>query len=490
MKKLLLSVFMLSFVFTGTLFSKEPVTVKKYVTTDAYAGWRLGVHAWSFNRFSFYESIDKVAAMGFDYIEAFPGQRLGKPGTDDKIKMDHNMSASLREEVKRKLGDSGVKLFNYGVVELPNNEAECRKIFEFAKDMGIRIIVSEPSENSLDMIYGLCEEYKIKVAIHNHPKPSHYWHPDTVSKACKGRTKWIGACADVGNWLRAGLNPIECLQKLQFKLMTVHIKDLKEAKPNTHDVVWGTGKVGIKDVLTELHRQRFKGTLSAEYEYNWDDSVGDIYKSAQYFNKVASELKAGGWRNLFNEDLSNAEFKKKSWTNEMGLLTRKGGGDLWTKDKYSDFVLDLEFKLAKGTNSGVFLRAGNREWIPWIKVQVEDSYGKEISKHICGAIFDCLEPTANVVEKPGEWNHMTIVAYKHKIVVGLNGEALIDMFLNKWDTANKNPDGTKNKFDIAYKDLPREGYIGFQDYGQDILYRNVKIKEFRKSTRTGVKCSL
>jgi sugar phosphate isomerase/epimerase len=475
MKKTFLVVAALSMMFTGTLFSQEAIKPNTHPSTEAYLGWRLGVQAWSFNRFSFYEAVDKTAALGLGYIEAYSNQGLDKKGS--KVTMGHNMSASAMEKVKKKLADAGVKVVNYGVVNLPNNEAECRKVFDFAKDMGIETIVSEPKENALDMIYSLCQEYKIKVALHNHPKPSHYWNPDTVLAACKGRQDWIGACADTGHWLRSGLNPVECLKKLEGKIVSLHIKDIDIPEKKGHCVVWGTGKVGIKEVLAELDRQRFKGVFSIEYEYNWNNSMGDIYQSIQYFNKIAGELKTGGWRNLFADDLSNAVAKKNSWDYKMGVLTRKGGGDIWTKDKYGDFVLDFEFRLEKGTNSGVFLRAGEREWIPWAEVQVEDSYGKEISKHICGAIFDCLEPTVNAAKKPGQWNRMTIAAIKNKIIVSLNGQRVVRMDLNNWPTAKKNPDGTKNKFKIAYKDLPREGFIGLQDHGQKVWYRNVKIKE-------------
>lgn len=76
---------------------------------------------------------------------------------------------------------------------------------------------------------------------------------------------------------------------------------------------------------------------------------------------------------------------------------------------------------------------------------------------------------------------MTIVAIQNKIYVSLNGERVVNMDLDKWDTPNKNPDGTKNKFKIAYKDLPREGYIALQDHGQEVSYRNVKIRKIDKS---------
>jgi hypothetical protein len=79
--------------------------------------------------------------------------------------------------------------------------------------MGIETIVSEPAFDAFDTVEKLCEEYKINVALHNHPSPSPYWNCETVLKVCKGRSKRIGACADTGHWMRSKLNPLECIKK-------------------------------------------------------------------------------------------------------------------------------------------------------------------------------------------------------------------------------------------------------------------------------------
>ena len=88
-----------------------------------------------------------------------------------------------------------------------------------------------PSEADFDAIDKLCAEFDINLAIHNHPQPSHYWNPDTVLKVCKDRSKRIGACADTGHWLRSGLNPLECLKKLEGRIISLHFKDLEREGP-------------------------------------------------------------------------------------------------------------------------------------------------------------------------------------------------------------------------------------------------------------------
>jgi sugar phosphate isomerase/epimerase len=195
---------------------------------------------------------------------------------------------------------------NIGVVKLPPDEAESRKVYEFAKKMGIDTLVAEPVPEALDTVEKLCKEYNIKVAIHNHPKPSPYWNPDTVLGAVKGRTPLMGACADTGHWLRSGLDPVECLEKLEGRVITLHFKDLVPEDPKApatekkkkkqseskamHDVPWGTGVGNVKAQMVELKRQRFHGAFGVEYEYNWENSMPEIAECVKFFNATCAEL--------------------------------------------------------------------------------------------------------------------------------------------------------------------------------------------------------
>ncbi len=251
-------------------------------------GWRLGCQAYSFNHFTFFEAVDKTASLGLKYIEAYPGQKLSPEHPE--LVFDHNMSDDTMKMVKTKLEAAGVKLVNYGVVGLSPKEEECRKVFDFAKKMGIETIVSEPPASAFDLLDKLTAEYKINVAIHNHPKPSLYWNYETLLKNCQGHSKMIGSCADTGHWMRSGIDPLEALKKLEGHIVSFHFKDLNEASKDAHDVPWGTGKSDVKAWLTEIHRQGVKAVFSIEYENNWDNSVPEIAQCVAYFDKVAAEL--------------------------------------------------------------------------------------------------------------------------------------------------------------------------------------------------------
>ena len=252
-------------------------------------GWHLGCQGWTFKNFTFVEGVAKTKSLGLKYFEMYPRQKFSAEEPD--VQTGVGMSPDAQQEAKKVLGDAGVCLVNYGVCPLGGSEAECRKTFEFAKAMGIQTLVSEPAFEDLDMVERLADEYEINVALHNHPKPSRYWDPDTVLEHCKGRSKRLGSCADTGHWARSGIVPVEAIKKLEGRIISFHFKDINEfGERKAHDVPWGTGVCDAAAMLAEIHRQKFQGVFSIEYEYNWDNSIPEIAKSIAFFDKTASQL--------------------------------------------------------------------------------------------------------------------------------------------------------------------------------------------------------
>lgn len=252
--------------------------------------WRLGCQAYTFRRFTFFETVDKNAALGLSCIEAYPGQMLSQelPTTE----FNHLLPQDLLGLVKAKLDEAGVRLVNYGVVALPD-EDERQRVFAFAKEMGIETIVCEPPLDSLARVEELCREYGIDVAIHNHPAPSIYWDPDTVVEACKGRSNCIGACADTGHWVRSGIDPLEALKKLEGRIVSLHIKDVDRQALDAGDVPWGTGVGNVKELFAELHRQSISPVFSIEYEAaDGHDPYDDVAQCVEYFERFREALTA------------------------------------------------------------------------------------------------------------------------------------------------------------------------------------------------------
>jgi sugar phosphate isomerase/epimerase len=278
-------------------------------------GWHMGVQAFSFVQITFFEAVDNVNELGLKYIEAMPFGRLSPAHRN--VVTDHHMPAKFRTLMKEKLRASGVNLINYGVVPLPNDEAECRKVFDFVRDMGIETIVSEPPPEAIDLIARLCDEYEINVAIHNHPIPSAYWDPQTVLNAVKGKTQRLGSCADTSHWMRSGLDVVECLKLLEGRIKSFHFGEVSGPKAaefaerraglsldddkfpammahvlGIPNVVYGTGPADMRSWLVEIQRQEIEAIFSIEgfFELPPAEVVQKMKASIEYFEGIATEL--------------------------------------------------------------------------------------------------------------------------------------------------------------------------------------------------------
>ena len=243
-------------------------------------GWRLGCQAYSFNRFSFLEAVQKNASMGLRVIEGYPGQRLTK---DEGAGLGPGLNREQRLLAKTILADHGVKIVNFGVTGIG------RDTFEFALDMGIETLCTEPGFDQLENLSKMADEYKVNIALHNHPKPSSYWDYKLVLEKIDGLSLRVGACADTGHWLRSNINPLEAVKALKGRIISFHFKDLNQAGGG-HDVPWGTGVADVPAILAELKDQKFKGVFSIEYEHNWDNSVPEISQCVKFFNEQAKKL--------------------------------------------------------------------------------------------------------------------------------------------------------------------------------------------------------
>ncbi len=254
-------------------------------------GWRLGCCAYTFNYLTFYETIDKAASLGLNVLVGFNWQRLSPQKPD--AKMSEHMSAADRNETRKRMADAGVKLACC-YCDGWDKEDACRRLFDFASEMGIETIDSDPpNEAFLDTCERLCDEHQINLAVHNHAKPSLDWQPETLMKLFAGRSKRIGACCDTGHWARSGLNAIECLRTLEGRILTFDLKDV-DAKGRC--VPLGTGRANIDAILGEINRERFRGVLGIEYDQPGAKLESEIAQCAAYVERVSQELTAKGSR--------------------------------------------------------------------------------------------------------------------------------------------------------------------------------------------------
>lgn len=243
-------------------------------------GWKLAVQSYTFRGVSFMECLDRVAALGIKYVEAWPGHKLGGEFKGNVGDMDADTQAKVLARCK----ELGITIINVGVIGIPKDEAAAREFFKKWKAMGVETIVTESNYPFLDKI---CDDMQMNVAFHNHPAS---WPPDQVLEATKGRSKRIGACADNGHWLRSKLNlvPVEVIKKLEGRIISMHFKDLNEKRG---DVPWGTGIGDVRKQLELLYAQGFKGVFAIEYESAL--SMDALAQCTKWLNDNAKEIAAG-----------------------------------------------------------------------------------------------------------------------------------------------------------------------------------------------------
>ncbi len=165
------------------------------------------------------------------------------------------------------------------------------------------------------------------------------------------------------------------------------------------------------------------------------------------------------------------------WVIAEGVLSpsEKPGGIIWSKEVFGDFEVSVEYKTSEKCNSGLFFRTNPKNPVQGgfeVQIASPELYS---GKHVVGSLYDAKEPAVAAGKPDGEWNSLTLRCEGPHMHVVLNGHEVLDLSIDDWATARLNPDGTKNKFKTALKDLPRQGHIGFQYHGHPVWIRNVQV---------------
>jgi sugar phosphate isomerase/epimerase len=268
----------------------EPGTVRFSTPRAEALGWRLSCQLYTFRDRSFYEALEVIATLGLRLVE--PGFFLPLSKEEKGLTTSEALPPGKRREMKQRMDDLGIKMPSYyGPIE--GKPEVYRKIFDFAKEMGVEILVAEPPPEAFEALDKLCGEYQMKLAVHNHPEGpgSKYWNPDTLVKACEGRSARIGGCPDTGHWVRSGLNTLESLRKYQNRIITVHLKDAAESgKRDSRDVPLGTGQANYAAILKQLYDWKWRGVMTIEYEHLSPQLVQDVAQCVKYVEDFAANV--------------------------------------------------------------------------------------------------------------------------------------------------------------------------------------------------------
>ncbi len=278
-----------------TLAAAPPLQAEEKIPDDCKTGgFAIGCIVYTFNHCNLFESLEKTAQAGGKVVELSAKSSLSQE--EPNVPFDYHASPEVIQKVQAKLAQCHLKPVTYAVIPFPADELEGRKLFQFAKTMGLRAIVTESPE-LIDRLEKLAKEFDIMVGFHDHPRrpddPNYrMWDPNYILSLVKDRDWRLGACADTGHWVRSGLKPAECLRILKGRVVCSHLKDLNQMGPGGHDVPFGTGVSDLPAILDELKAQGFQGSLSIEYEYHWDNSLPEV---AQCIGFVRGYGAAKGW---------------------------------------------------------------------------------------------------------------------------------------------------------------------------------------------------
>jgi len=197
-------------------------------------------------------------------------------------------------------------------------------------------------------------------------------------------------------------------------------------------------------------------------------------KSEEGFEPVFDGKSLEGWE-VYTNSGELVPLEESAWSVEDGEIYCDGDNtDYWIVlpgGKYGDMTLRFEFKVADRSNSGAFFKCPAHD-LPAYKgyeIQILDDHDQPPGLHITGGVYDVLAPMRNMSKPVGEWNEMEVVNKGTHLKVILNGFKVIDADLGQLTE----PIG---KFSFPYSELPKKGYIGFQNHGRELWFRNVRMK--------------
>lgn len=243
---------------------------------------QLAIQTWTLRNLKFEQVVEFAVKHGIKDLQVIANH------------IDPNASQEEWAKKKAALDAAGLRAYTFGVAGTSLDKEKNRKLFEFAKFMGIRLIIVEPGDFRIwDNLEELAKEYDIKVAVHNHGIKSLYGNPAVVKQVVMHRDPHIGVCMDIGWVTSAGFDAAKVYKEYEGRVFDLHLKDKRIEKTQGDDVYFdthiGEGKSNYKGLFAELQKSGYQGHLAIETD------SGDFAKDpAEFVDKAKAFVEANG----------------------------------------------------------------------------------------------------------------------------------------------------------------------------------------------------
>jgi inosose dehydratase len=256
------------------LFSNAAATANK----QTGGGLQVGMAGFTFAKFDVDKSIEILKRVNILSL-SLKDFHLPLNSTPEKI-----------QEVLGKFGAGGIKIYAVGVIYMKTKEA-VDQAFDYAKKVGVSLIVGVPNPELLDYTEEKVKSTNIRVAIHNHgPEDKLYPSPKDVHDHIKNRDPRVGLCIDIGHSTRAGQDPAKAVLEYDKRVFDMHIKDVSAHAKDAKAIELGRGVIDFPAVVKALNKIKYQGFCSLEYEKDMSDPVPGIAESEGFFRGVIKTI--------------------------------------------------------------------------------------------------------------------------------------------------------------------------------------------------------
>jgi len=234
----------------------------------------IGIAGYTFYKFDLEKTISMMKRVGVTNLSL------------KEFHLPLNSNAEKISEVKSKLKDAGINIYTVGVIYMKSKEA-VDQAFQYAKNVGVDMIVGVPNYELLEYAEEKVKEQNIKLAIHNHgPEDKLYPSPKDIYDRIKNMDARMGLCIDIGHALRAGTLPEKAIREYKDRLFDLHIKDVNSSAKDAKAIEIGRGAIDFAAVIESLRKVKFQGVCSIEFEKDMSDPLAGIAESVGFFKGV------------------------------------------------------------------------------------------------------------------------------------------------------------------------------------------------------------